>query len=212
MAFKLTVNGVDKTSFVVQGAPHNPKLTLKQNERTQASFMLDPGYVPTYLDAVIIYDVDGTTAVFGGVVISCQTVGIEPGSTQFFTSVTCLDWMAYADWAFWTKTYSSTVTVKQVLTDMISDKLGAYGITLDGSQDNGDTLQPFSVTAKKCSDVLRDVCNACSPTRVVIISPAKAIRILTPGTLTAPWNISDATPFAQSFEWQHSTFTPANSV
>jgi hypothetical protein len=98
------------------------------------------------------------------------------------------------------------------LTDLVSDKLGAYGITVDASQDTGPTLDPFSVFRVKISDFLRTLTTTVSPTRVVKMSPAGALRVLVPGTLTAPFAITDASPNCMSLDWQHTTFTPANYV
>ena len=212
MAFKIVIAGVDKTSFVIQRPGDEPHITMKQNERSTATFLLAPGYVPNQYDVVTIYDVNGTTAVFGGVVNQCQTKGIEPASSKHFTVVNCIDFMIYTDWTFWTKTYTATTTIKQILTDIISTNLSAYGITLDAAQDTGDTIQPFTVTNAKVSDYLRSLATGATGGRVLTMSPAGALRCVVPGTSTTPFSVSDAAPNSTSVEWQHSTFTPATQV
>jgi hypothetical protein len=221
VAFKVTIGGVDKTQFV--DVVPNPSITMKQNERSTATLRLHPvrvgntsaytTYVPNQYDTITIYDVDGTTPMFGGVITQVGTVGAPaPGDTLHFTTLQCIDYMVYTDWSFWTKVYTTSVTLHQVLTDIIADKLGAYGITLDAGQDTGDTFAAFSVFRIKISDMLRTLTTMCSPTRVVKMSPTGALRILVPGTLTAPFAITDGGPNCQSLDWQHTTFTPANYV
>ena len=210
MAFKVTINGVDKTGYVKYKP--EPRITKKQNERSTASLTLAPGYVPSQFDPIVIYDVDGTTAVFAGLVTQASTAGIEPGASAHNTSLQCVDAMWYTDVAYWTKTYSAPVTLKQILTDVIADKLTTYGITLDAAQDTGDTFPAFTVTRIKVSDLLRNLATSCSPVRVARMSATKALRILVPGTDVAPVAISNAAPNCHSFEWTHSSFTPANYV
>jgi hypothetical protein len=214
MAFKVTINAVDKTSLLSQAT--NPQVTMKQNERSQATLSFIPGYVPARFQPIVIYDIDGVTPVFGGLVMQCSTEAIEQGSLQHSTHVQCSDYMVYADWSFWTKTYVAPVTLKTVLQNLITDKLGAYGITLDAAQDNGDTFAPFTIgvagVGVQVSQVLRNLATACNPPRVIQMTPGKAISIVAPGSGVAPFNISDANPHCIDLEWEHSTFTPTNKI
>lgn len=221
MSFRVFIDVFDVTDYVERGT--RPTFTRKQNERSTAQVVLraprpgEAGYTVSKFSVITIYDIDGTTAVFGGVVSQRATEMYEQGVNQYPKyRLDCIDKMLYTDWAFWYKVYAASKTLKQILTDLVSDKLGAYGISLDAAQDDGDTFAPFTVGSNgqgvKVSDFLRSLGTQCDPPRVVQMSPAGALKMVIPGSDTAPFNITDAAPRVLTFDWADTDFTPANKV
>jgi hypothetical protein len=208
MAFVLKVGGVDKTTQVIATQP----VTIEQqlNERATAGFVTKPGYVPARFAEVSIYEVDGTTLKFGGVVLRRQINPIQARNEPYSTKIECGDYFTYFDWAFVDLTYSSPVTLKTVLTDLIAALPATYGITLDAGQVDGPTLSAFSWVSKRASDGVRELTDRTN--YVGRISPAKAFEMFVPGTDAAPVAITDASPHCLGFTYSDSDQIPANTV
>lgn len=214
--FKLTSVGSDVSSYVQLESPR-VKIQKRQNERSRLTFTLKPGCTIAKFNEVYAYDTDGVTALFGGVCIQFRTRGIERGAATYFTEATCSDFLTYTDFCNWTKTYTADVTLKQVLTDLRTDVLAAYGITIDAAQDNGDTFEassdvPLVFTNAKVSQLLRSLGDRCDPPRVTVMSPLKALSIVVPGVTSAPFVITDAAPHCMAFEIESSTFMPVTKI
>lgn len=210
--WKLTIAGVDKRTAVYQ--PTSPQITLRLNNRSEMRFTLAPGYIPNKYDDVVAYAQDGVTKLFGGLVTS-RRVYAHTGSqliqtTVATTDIIATDYLTYGDWCFTSRVYSTSVTLKQVLTDLVSDCFGTYGVTLSGSQVTGPTLPAFSWNNTSASDALRALFT--STGYVAIIDPNKVLSMFVPGTSSAPFTITDASPNCDGFEWIDSTYTAANKV
>lgn len=209
MAWKLTIAGVDKTNMIDNGT--GVKIAKTVNNRGQATFRVLPPYIPNCFDEVVIYEQDGVTPLYGGVIINRNVVDFYPGSTICWTDVTCADWWTYTDWCYTSRSYTSPVTLKQVLTDFVTDCLGAYGISLDPSQPTGPTLDPFDFNTTKLSDGIRSLTSS-SNGFIGQITPGKVFSMVLPGSVSAPFSITDATPNCLTFSWTDSTYTPSNVV
>lgn len=214
-AATVLVNGVDKTSFV--SMPDEITIVSKQNERSTCELVFLPGYVPNRFDTITVFDnVVADVPKFGGTILQVGTESYEQGLGPHKTPCLCVDAMVYTDWSFWFREFTTTVTLKNVLQSLVSDKLSVYGITLDPAQDDGDAFDPFVVGSggigQKISDFLRQIATSCNPPRVVQMSSQRQLRLLIPGSTTAPFNVTNATPHCLDLNWKDSTFTPANKV
>jgi len=138
MAFKLTINSVDVTANVLI---ESVSVSLRANERSTASFTLKPGHTCAALDAVEIFELNGTTRKFVGVVFpGPATQGVTPATAAYFTNVECVDLWGYLDWSFWDKTYTSDFTLHDLISDAVTDVLSAFGMSVDAGQDTGPTF------------------------------------------------------------------------
>jgi len=213
---KVKVAGVDVTPYVVLASL---TVSLRANERSTAAFSMLPGHTCNPLDSVEIYELNGTTRKFHGVVFPgpATQAAAHPANVPYFTNVECVDLWGYLDWAYWEKTYTSNFTVEDLVTDAVTDVLGDFGLSVDGSQDTGGTFtatdsEPVAI-AGPVSQILRTYADACSPPRVIRLHPVTdAIRMMVPGADTAPITIDNANPNCISFEWKYMDFTPANRV
>jgi len=210
MAWKATIGGVDKTTSLALTQPIQISRSL--NERATARFVTKPGYVPARFDTVALYDTDGTTALFGGVVLkrSIDPFRQRGGSEPYFTQIECGDYFTYFDWAFVSLTYSSPVSLETVIDDLIAALPVSYGITKDAGQVTGPTLSEFSWVRKRASDAVRELTDRTG--YVATLSPLKVFKMFVPGTDAAPFTLTDAGPRCQTFSWQDTDQVPANAV
>lgn len=109
-----------------------------------------------------------------------------------------------------TKTYDTAASLKTVLQDLVTDYLGAYGITLDETQVDGPALDPFVWNTKRASDAIRELSDRTG--YVAQVSPTKALRMFLPATDTAPAAMTEAAPHCQEVAWTDSDKTVANKV
>lgn len=217
MAFKLKINSTDVTAYVVV---ESVQVSLRQNERGTASFTMIPGHTCTSFDHVEIFELDGTTRKFDGIVFPGPTTrGIERGNASYFQDVACVDYVAYLDWITWSRTYTAPYTLADLLNDAVTDVLGAFGFTVDGAQDTGDTFQAGAgdqavvIDNASVMEVFRSHFDQCDPPRVLRLKQsARSIRAMLPGADSAPFAISDSDPNCVSFEWSYPDFTPATRV
>lgn len=210
MAWKLTIDSIDKTSSIDQAS--GVRLEFALNERARATFRttFSSAYIPDRFAEVVIYAQDGTTPLFGGVVLEREIAGVTPQAVPYMATVVCVDFFTYFDWAIVSLSYTEDVTLKEVLEDLVDALPGSYSITLDAGQVDGPTLAPFSVENATITEVIRQI--ATSTGYVATISAAKALRMILPGAEAAPYETTSATPHVQSFDWSDSDKVPANKV
>jgi hypothetical protein len=200
MGWKAFIGGVDRTANLrLEDAP---TISLLANERSTAKVTCLPGYLPAARAEVLLYEQDGITPIFGGIVWQRHTRLFEGLA---YADLDLADWGAYADNVYQTKTYTVPVTMKQVLQDLITDKLGAFGITLDPAQPTGPTFEAFSWVNKKVSDGIREISDkTTSPKYLARYSPGKVLSMFPPAGEPAPFNVSDVTPNCESVTWEDS--------
>lgn len=208
MAWKALIGGVDHTADL---ALHQTITIERQlNERATAKFVCNPGYLPARFTEAVLYDIDGTTPIFGGVVLKRSIDGIQAIGQPFFTQVDCGDYFTYFDWAYISLTYDVDVTLEDVLDDIVAALPASYSITVDAGQATGPTLAPFSWDRKRASDAVRELSDRTG--YVALVSPLKALKMFIPGTDAAPFALTDATPHCQTFGWADSDRVPANHI
>lgn len=210
MAIKATIGGVDKTTSIA--SERGVTIEKLLNERATSSFTCKPGYLPARFAEVVWYDVNGTTPIFGGVILKRT---IDPfkksgGSEPYFTKVDCGDYFTYFDWAYVSLSYAVDVTLEDVLDDLVAALPATYGITVDAGQVTGPTLAAFTWDRKRASDAVRELSDRTG--YVAQVSPLKALKMFVPGTDAAPFALTDAAPHCLTFGWADSDRIPANHV
>jgi hypothetical protein len=207
MGWKLTVAGVDHTDDVDAA-----QITRALNARAQLHFATGPGYVPARFAEVVAYDQDGVTPLFGGLITRRGGAPFgDASAAACVTAVECGDFFTYFDWAYLTLTYPTThVTLKAALEDLVALLPAAYGITLDPAQVAGPALATFTWVRKRASDAVRELSDRTG--YVAVLSPGKVLRMFVPGSVAAPFAITDGDPHCTSLAWADSDQIPANSV
>jgi Concanavalin A-like lectin/glucanases superfamily len=111
--------------------------------RSPATFVLydtvgAAGYRPALGDGVEL-QVEGE-GVYAGEVTDSDETGLTESDTGVTTTITVADKSALAEQALITATFAAGTTIKSILQTLLSQKLTARGITLDGGQADGPTL------------------------------------------------------------------------
>ena len=208
MAWKLTIGGVDKTSKVDASAGCAIDMTL--NERSTMTFttLWTQNYIPARLAEVVAYAQDGTTPIFGGVILS-REIGTV-GSASCYATCRCSDFFTYLDWTYLDLAYTTGTTLKDVLTDIVAALPGSYGITLDAGQVTGPTLEPFTWSQVKASDAIREL--ATRTGYAARMSPVKELEMFVLGSGASPFTVEDGATHCTSIAWSDRAEPAVNSV
>lgn len=212
MAYKLTIGGVDQTDAIRRGPEfQQPTFELERNVRSLLKF--DVELEPSKDAEVISYAKDGTTKVVGGILAVRDPIEVPAGAPAC-SRCEVDGFEAYTDWCYWSKTYTSPVTLKQILTDVTADKLDDYGITLHPDQVDGPTFAassdtPLTWTNRRVSDVLRDLKEASG--YMDRIDPDKRLKFFEIGSETGP-SLSEANGDFGSLTWRDSDKPRFNRV
>lgn len=209
---RVTVAGVDRA--VRLGTLEVEKA---YNERWRARCTFEPGYIPTSRQEIIVYEADGTTPLFGGIIhdVDVDREGAS-GEGPLHASIEAVDWWAYLDWILVNGGYgSATVSLEQVLTDLVDNYLAAYGITLDAAQETGPTGSSpgLNWAYKWAAQVIRDL-STLSGGWVASLSTAKVLRMVKPSLATpsAPYALTDGASHCIALSWRVSNEKYANRV
>jgi hypothetical protein len=210
MPWQLTVFGVDRTSLINQEA--GVSVSLAHNERGTATFTTNPGYIPELRSDVVIYDRDGVTPIFGGVIFQRETRGV---GKHTFAVCECADWTWYLDrLTIEGGETTGVLTLKGVL-EWLQIRFAPYGFILDPAQATGPSasVTGFTWERKYASDVLRDL-TSWTGGWVFQVDPNKVWRMVSPSlaATTAPFAISDFNSNARILEWQETSEHYATKV
>lgn len=203
----VTIAGVDVGDKIRTGEIFQfPTFTWRRNQRAVLTFDIELD--PAKRAEVIWYDKSGLIPIIGAFIDRREPIDV-PFGAPFCSRVEALDFTQCYDWCYWTKNYLVDKTRKEVLQDLIAEKLGPnYSITLDPSQADGPTYTaPFGWTDAKVSQVIKELVGADSIDR---ITPGKVLKVFVAGSEAAPVSI-DADNCA-NLKWADSTQTPANTV
>jgi hypothetical protein len=209
MAWKATIDGVDRTTRI-EKSPQRVRISMPLNGRATATFSVRPELSVDRFDEVILYAKDGTTKLFGGVILKRTMVAVRPNGGDMTTTVDCGDFFTYADWCFTSPDYPNPITMEDVIDDLITFHLGAYGITKSASQVTGPTLAAFKWDSKRVSDAIRELCEKSGC--VARIDANKVLELFVPGTSAAPFSITDADENCQELIWGDGDRIPYNTV
>lgn len=209
--FRVSVNGTDRPTHANSAV----SITKVLNERWTAKLTFAHEYQPAMRDEVIIYEPDGTTPKFGGIVYN-KSAQQQDDEGQLLVEVEIVDWWVYLDWILVSGGYgTATVSLKQVLTDLVSLYLTNYGITLDAGQATGPTGSSPGLAweYKFASEVIRDLTRL-SGGWVASITPSKVLSMVAPnlGSPSAPYALTDSASHVETFQWDQKSDLYANRV
>lgn len=192
MAWWAEIGGVDQTTNIDLATEpvHVSKLF---NERSVATFVCMPGFTPPRRTEVVFYAKDGVSRIYGGLI--SYTKRWASGPLASHQRVECVDFKAYADWAYTDMDfgYASPVTLLQILQDL-APYLAEYGVTLSPTQPTGPTFAPFSWPGMRLSDCFRALTDATGGQYAYQIDATKVLSMTAAGAVSAPWSITDADP------------------
>jgi hypothetical protein len=194
LRWKLYIAGTEQTPLV-----DSLSITWALNERTRATAVLSD-VIPDRYAEITSTDKSGVTLLFGGLILSRAFAGRNQYDPDFQMTLDCGDWFAATDWVHATLTYAAEVTLKQVLVDLVDAYLAQYGITVSPFQSDGPTLAPFSWASKRVSDAIRELTDRTG--YVATMSPVKWLRMIFPGTLAAPFAITEGATHIQELSWR----------
>lgn len=133
MAILLKINNVDKASEIdwkslnLQRALTNQTDTLTFTVKRANS----SGYKPAILDDVKLYDVDGTTVLFGGTII---TIDEDVNGMVEYCRITCKDYTFELDRTLVIDTFENQ-TVQSIIESIVGFPTGNFTVTnVDGTQ------------------------------------------------------------------------------
>ena len=198
------LHAFDRWKLYIAGVLETPRvdslsITWALNERTRASCVISD-LIPERYAEILSTHKNGVTLMFGGVILSRAFAGRNQYDPDFQVTLECGDFFAFTDWVSVTLTYAADVTLKQVLIDLIDGYLAQYGIELDPFQSDGPTLAPFSWSNKRASDAIRDLTERTQ--YVATMSPLKRLRMIFPGTIAAPFAITEGATHIQELSWR----------
>lgn len=207
----ITVDGIDRSAYI-RTVARMISLSRPLNERATLNFEFVPGYEPDRLADIGWYAEDGLTKLFGGILLRRKRKGVEGQERTRNMACKCVDYSVYADWCYVTLSYVGSVTLLEILTDLVGPTLlGKYDVTLDPDQVTGPTLTGINWVRKKVKDALRELVERC-PGFVVRFDPYKVLKMFEAGTEASSVNVSDATPNCMDLEWDDSPEPAATRV
>lgn len=209
MAWKLTVGGVDKTTSIDQKS--GVTIDLQRNERGRARFTCSPGYIPALRSEVIIYDTDGVTPIFGGIIFTRATRGV---GLLVFTEVECVDWLVYATWRHISYTFTGVVTLYQILDALVTGWLDDYGISIHPSQVTGPSIDAtdYVLDYTPIDEILR-LASQYFTGYTFSIDPQKRLLMTDSASApAAPFTIVDAGSNVLSIDWEETSEEYATKV
>lgn len=208
MGWDLDIDGSSRKAYVSR--QHEVTLEQTANERSVLTFTLLPGYVPDRFDPVVMYEDDGVTEKFTGVVLDREIGGLVPGDSRSLCKVTCVDQTIFGDWTPITLEYTTPTPLETVL-NAIAAAITAEGhsFTMDPSQATGPTLEPFAWVDKTATECWRDLSQW---TESVMRTSPSGFKMLALGSEAAPVSMTEAAPNHLEFKWKDSAKTPATKV
>jgi hypothetical protein len=189
-------------------------IRLDRGELSEMRFrtLCNQNYVPEqFLDAYA-FDENGAE-IFGGLVRYRNVDAV--GSSSRFADVTCLGWWFYFTVSLVTIHEEDSITLKEVLQELLSQLPADYGITLDPLQPDGPTFDSFNSGENvKASEVIRrlqtDTANLGG--YVPDLTPNKVLSMYPAGTVAAPLSLTTATPNCRTAKWKDSNDNPVNHI
>ncbi|HWK09908.1 MAG TPA: hypothetical protein VNR64_07650, partial [Vicinamibacterales bacterium] len=196
MSLTLTIGGVDKTStFYLPGSTGD--VTFSFIPGTRGSLRLKvydvlgaAGYRPAIDDTLTL--ADGATTVFSGRIDDVDEQPLTDLDTGVVTALTASDWSAVCGQVSYNVTYAAGSTLKAALTDLVTNKLSAFGITLDAAQATGPT---FSTAVTFSTNVtVNEILNRFTALTGWLwrITPTKTLLMIAPAATSCGYSLSDA--------------------
>jgi hypothetical protein len=197
MALNLKINGVNKNAnwFLTGLQVGQVRFSRMPGGRGVGEFKLydlagSTGYRPTIGQSAELLDV--ATSILNGRILDVSEGSLSALDTAtVITTITVADQQRLPGEMVYTKTYASgAFTLKQILQDLITSKLGAAGVTLDGTQVNGPTFGLLEFNDQTLEAILNQL-QALSG-YVWRISPALVLKMIAPAGESSGLTLSDS--------------------
>jgi hypothetical protein len=197
MSILLKINTVDKTSLIDWRSLQKQQIATKEPDTLTFDIINYPAktYRPALGDDVKLYDVDGTTLIFGGIIISVQE---KVEALVKTLTVNCKDYSHTLDRKLVTKTYTGQ-TVAYIVNDLITTY--ATGFTCVGTTDT-TIVTAISFNYLTISECLKKLVNTLGAYSWYV-DYNKDVKFTLNGTSNAPFNLSDT---SQNFIWESLNF------
>lgn len=180
----LKLDGVDITE-----SASDVSIDKVMNERARATFVVE-GVIPEEDQVVLAYAKDGSTLIFGGLVLDWDINGPGDNDTEHdIAEVEAVGWERYTDWCSISLSYAVAVAVEDVIDDFVTAVLGDYGLTYTPTA-TGIMLAPFTWVNVPAADAIRQLRERTG--LVITFNPDKSITTSAPGAVAAPFQITDA--------------------
>jgi hypothetical protein len=196
MALTITIAGVDRTSALflpdqggdvsgslIPGARGSMRISVFDRSGTT-------GYRPAIDQTILL--ADGATTIFAGLIddVEEQPLGTDL-DVGLMMHITASDWWSYFDRVTYTHAYAAGVSLKTVLQDLIANPLAPFSVTLDGGQATGPTLtDAFTIVGETPMSTISRLTTLTG--WVAILTPAKVLRMVAPGTESCGFALGDA--------------------
>jgi hypothetical protein len=201
---QVVIGGVDYTRRIEAA-----DFELVLNRQSTADISLGDEEIPARFSDVLLYDRLGLTPIFGGIVWSRDIDGMTPSNPANRGDIHCVDYSVYFDDASVTLSYAAPVALEDVITDMVDQILGQYGLFYTPVA-TGFMLDPFAWVDVIVSDAFRQIADKLGV--AFRTDPLAEILVIVPLAETAPIAISDADPHAADVKWTDGAKRPANTV
>ena len=209
--FKVTLDGLDITNDV-RREPGQPAIQIvkRANDVATAALELLPGVDSERFQDLLIYSQSGLVPEFGGLIITRELSPAVESGPDWSTKLSCKDFLTYLDWTYVSVSYDVSVSLKRVLSDIVSALPAGYGVILAADQADGPTLDPFTRAGVKAADLVRELSSMTN--YVATMSPFKALKMAAPGATSAPFSVTDADPHCVDLTWKDPQDPPVNTV
>lgn len=210
MDLDLYINAVAREVAVHSLSVHagiNGRATLRCKVQTSA------GDVPELDDEVELV-MDGTDTIFAGVIADVAEQWLDPDGNRI-TSVSAEDYSALAERRYVKATTTGGISGRDAIDYLVTNYLGAYGVTRDPGMPAGATLGALAYDYAKCSDVLNDIVRLAAPAGWLWrIDENKVLTAWAPGASAypCPWSLTSPSQLAGDLAVKPSRDRYANRV
>lgn len=197
MSILLTINTVDKTSLVRWETLQKEQVSSKEPDTLNFDIVNYPAktYRPALGDDVKLYDTDGTTLIFGGIVVNTEE-HVE-GLVKYF-NIQCKDYTHTLDRKLVIKSYTGQ-TVAYIVNDIISTY--ATGFTNVSTTDT-TVITAITFNYLTVSEALKKLANMLG-NYSWYVDYLKDVHFYANSTVNSPFNLSDT---SDNYNWQSLIF------
>ncbi len=202
---RIVIDGIDVTFDVI--AAH---LELTLNRQATGSLEMVDAAIPDRAAPILVYQKDGITPIFGGIVLTRRVRGIADSNPANAATVDLVDYSFFFDDADpVTLTYDTPTELEDIIADIVDASLAVYGITYAGDY-LGITIPPFDWGSVTVPDAFKRITD--STGLVFRVLPLKELDVFAPNVDPAPVTITDAEINAFDLQWQDPQNLARNTV
>lgn len=184
----LTVNAVERELRL--GTLNLQSVINGRDTMTCQIVSLAAAYRPTLGHEVIV--TENGNKIFGGLIESTEETKPDANAyhADIATEIQCVAFNVYADRRFITEAWPAGTDIADIATDIVTNYLADYGVTLDAGQASGTTIaEDLTFDAEQLSAALDKITTLTGwPWK---INPDKEFSIFNPGSVASPVDVVD---------------------